>query len=68
MGKGYWILVWDGFGAGLVAINPRLHTAGKDMYGNPQNWWPCDDDTTEEQIAELHGLDDKYENYRIVQF
>lgn len=26
MGEGYAILIWDGWGAGLVRINPRLHT------------------------------------------
>jgi len=66
MGKGYWILVWDEFGAGLVMLNPRMHTEGVDMYGNPCNWWPCDDGTTEEQIAEKHDLNMKYNHYRIV--
>ena len=65
MGKGYFILVWDGWGSGLVRINPRLHTDGTDMYGNPQNWWPCDDTATEAGIADAHELDDLYEYYRV---
>ena len=40
MGEGYWILLWDGWGAGLVMLNPRLHSEGVDIYGNPRNWFP----------------------------
>lgn len=43
MGKGYAILIWDGWGAGLVRINPRLLTEGEDIYGNPNNWFPIMD-------------------------
>lgn len=66
MGKSYWILVWDEFGEGLVLLNPRMHTEGQDMYGNPRNWWPCAEDTTEKQIVDQHDLDMKYSHYRIV--
>ncbi len=56
MGHGYWILLWDGFGAGLVMLNPRLHTEGEDMYGNPRNWWPHDTSETDGEILARHGL------------
>ena len=65
MGKGYWILVWDDFGDGLVLLNARMHSESEDMYGNPRNWWPCDDSTTEEQIAQKHRLD-RYNYYLII--
>ena len=67
MGSGYHILVWGNFGAGLVLLAPGLHTEGKDLYGNPRNWWACSDDTTDDEIAEKHALDAKYgANYRIL--
>jgi hypothetical protein len=40
MGSGYMVLLWDGYGSGLVMINPRFYTKGVDMYGNPRNWFP----------------------------
>ena len=60
-GNGYCILVWDGYGSGLVRINPRLLTKGLDIYDNPKNWWSCREDTTDEEILAkhadaLHGL------------
>lgn len=36
---GYYILVWDDWGAGLVMINPRFLTDGEDHQGNPRNWF-----------------------------
>ena len=66
MGEGYWILVWDEFGAGLVLCNPRMHTEGKDMHGNPRNWWPCDVGTTTDEIVDKHRLDRLYSHYKIV--
>lgn len=59
MGHGYFILLWDGWGAGLVRINPRLYTEGVDMYGNPNNWWPCEEDTIAEEVISKHGLQDE---------
>lgn len=56
MGHGYLILLWDGWGAGLVRINPRLHTEGEDMHGNPKNWWSCEKETTNQEILEKHTL------------
>lgn len=56
MGNGYCILLWDGWGAGCVRINPRLHTDGVDMYGNPKNWWPTDGVEADNDILERHGL------------
>lgn len=61
MGKGYWILVWDGFGCGLNMVNPRLHHESGD------NWWPCDDDATVEEIAARHKLVDLYDsNWKVI--
>jgi hypothetical protein len=64
MGDGYWILVWDDYGSGLVMLNPRLHVEGVDSYGNPQNWWPCDTPPEGADVEQLdaavlarHGLD-----------
>ncbi len=39
MGKGFWVLIWDGWGTGLNMINPRLYT---DDEGN--NWFPYEDE------------------------
>ena len=47
MGKGYWVLVWDGWGSGLNMINPRLLT---DEKGN--NWWSCPAELEGEQVEE----------------
>ena len=58
---GYWILLADGFGAGLVLLNPRLHTEGLDMHGNPRNWWPKRDGDDEKTVLERHGLLDRTE-------
>lgn len=40
MGFGYMILLFDGYGAGLVLINPRFYVEGVDLHGNPRNWFP----------------------------
>ena len=32
---GYWVMVWDGWGAGLVMLNPRMLTDGVDWQGGP---------------------------------
>lgn len=56
MGDGYFILLADGYGAGLVLINARLHTEGLDLYGNPLNWWPLTEKQSEEEILIKHGL------------
>ncbi len=58
MGSGYWILLWDGFGSGLVMINPRLLTDGRDIYQNPNNWFSCNENTKDEEIVDLHQLHD----------
>jgi len=58
MGRGYWILLADGFSAGLVLVNPRLHTEGTDMYGNPRNWWTANENDDDESVIERHGLRD----------
>lgn len=60
MGKGYAILIWDDWGFGLVRINPRLYTRGKDPYGNDNNWFPCDDSTTAKDIDSIHNLSESY--------
>ena len=52
MGDGYHVLIWDGFGVGLVMLNPRLLTVGVDSKGNPRNWWPCPTDMSEDEKAE----------------
>ena len=55
MGKGYWILLADGYGDGLILINPRLHAEGSDTGGNPRNWWP-DGGEDYDAICKRHGL------------
>lgn len=55
-GQGYKILIWDGFGAGLVMINPRIYSEGTDLYGNPTNWWPCSRDMEEDEVLHKHNL------------
>lgn len=49
MGRGYSVLVWDGYRDGLNMINPRLL---HDAKGN--NWWPaalCDTDNEVQAMA-----------------
>ena len=65
MGQGYWILVWDSYGAGLVMVNPRFLSEGTDLYGNPNNWFPCDDRMSDETIIIKHNLG-QYEYFRII--
>ena len=65
MGNGYWILVWDDWGAGLVMVNPRFHSEGLDMYNHPKNWFPCETTTTEEEIIEKHNLM-QYKHFRVM--
>lgn len=56
MGNGYSILIWDGWGAGLVMLNPRFFTSGFDMYGNPCNWFPCEQVPSEDEARRMHNL------------
>lgn len=54
MDKGFAILVWDAWSAGLVRVGARLLDDGtKDMYGNPNNWFPYS------TIEEAHELIDE---------
>lgn len=62
MGSGYWILLAEGFSSGLVLINPKLHTEGIDLYGNPRNWWPKQVGDNEKIVLERHGLIDHMNN------
>ena len=66
MGDGYAILMWDGFGEGLVRINPRLLTKGTDSKGNPRNWWPCDYETPEWEIAAKHKADIGHAMFQVI--
>ncbi|OGO33097.1 MAG: hypothetical protein A2Z03_02195 [Chloroflexi bacterium RBG_16_56_8] len=56
MGNGYWILIADGYGAGLVLLNPRMHVDGVDLYGNPCNWFAGDPQTSDAEILKKHRL------------
>ena len=47
VGQGYWVLVWDAFGAGLNLVNPRLLEQGG------RNWWPCPNTLSEEGRAHV---------------
>ena len=63
MGEGYWILLWDGWGSGLVMLNPRLHTEGVDCYGNPRNWFPHPEGEelpTGHDLRRLHDITSKH--------
>lgn len=65
MGRGYWILIADGFGDGLNLINPRLH---EDSSGN---WWPLkqtpgENEISEAEILERHCLWDKPEFMKVI--
>lgn len=53
---GYRILLWDSWGGGLVMVNPRFLAEGEDLYGNPNNWWSCDEEITDEEIIKKHKL------------
>lgn len=65
MGKGFSILIWDSFGAGLVRVNPRLAVKGLDMYGNPNNWFAYKSDT--EKHALISELVEGAKHYRIIE-
>lgn len=55
MGRGYWVIIADGFGVGLTLINARLLDDG-----TGRNWWPTDDDDDNEVIRrawQAHNLD-----------
>ena len=57
MGNGYFILLWDAWGAGLVMVNPRLYTYGQDCYGNLCNWFPCEGEVpSEAEARRMHNL------------
>ena len=64
MGEGYWILLWDGWGAGLVMLNPRMHSEGLDCYGNPNNWFPHPQEGDEmlngHDLRTKHGITAKH--------
>jgi hypothetical protein len=56
--KGYWILIWDGWGSGLVMLNPRLHSEGVDLDGNPLNWFlaPAGEMPNGHDLRSQHGI------------
>ena len=54
--QGYKILIWDGFGSGLVMINPRIYSEGVDIYDHPKNWWSCSKDMEEDEVLHKHNL------------
>jgi len=58
MGKGYWILIWDGWGAGLVMINPRIYFDGYDMYGYPKNWWALKEGEEQNEAMQFKLLEE----------
>ncbi len=65
MGEGYSVLLWDSYGGGLVMVNARLLSDGGDLYGNPANWFSCDEDMTDVQVIEKHGLKN-FPYYKII--
>lgn len=66
MGKGYYILAWDEWGIGLNMINPRLHTEGIGIDGHRVNWFPTNDNLTEEEIINRHNLKNLYNYFKII--
>lgn len=65
MGKGFAILIWDGYGSGLVRINPRLLAVGVDIYGNPKNWWSYENE--EDRDSKVQELISGMEYYQIIE-
>lgn len=63
MGKGYAILIWDDWGAGLVRINARLYAEGEDLYGNPNNWFSTKYEPTNYEIDQMHSLSAQFGDY-----
>lgn len=63
MSNGYYIMVWDGWSAGLNMINPRLHSVGTDVLGHPKYWVQFDH--TDEEATELYGLD-RFDCWRLI--
>ncbi len=53
---GFMVLVWKGFGDGLVRVNPTLHCVGVDSEGNPRNWWPCAKSDSDDDLLRRVGL------------
>ena len=45
MGRGYWVIIGDGFSIALSLINPRLLSEAN------RNWWPADGGDDNEIIA-----------------
>jgi len=70
MGNGYAILLWDGWGAGLVRLNPRLLVDGVDCYGNPKNWFPCESENpSAQEIVRRHptlSVDDAGQKWTVI--
>lgn len=64
--NGYSILIWDGFGAGLVKLNPRLLSEGLDIYGNPMNWWACSKLFEDDDVIQKHKLNEDENNFSII--
>lgn len=56
MGESYAILLWDGWGGGLTRKNPRLHTDGQGVHGNPRNSWPLKGDDTQTSLLRKRGM------------
>lgn len=65
MGKGFMILVWDSFGSGLVMVNARMLSRGKDIYGNPTNWWSYKSE--EEKESKIKELTEGIENFKVIE-
>jgi len=74
---GYVILIWDGWGCGLVRVKARLLTEGNDMYGNGRNWWPCDHEMAaaleagdrqlaEDLVVQRHNLPVRARHWQVV--
>lgn len=69
MGRGYWILVWDGFGCGLNMIGARMYQEYDPKTMIIWNWWPADLQDDEEIRAyaiERHQLREKYEHFKVI--
>ena len=65
MGKGFWILVWEDWGSGLVMINPKLLEDGTlDIYGNPNNWWSYQ--SNEEKRQKVEELTKGYTHFKVI--
>ena len=65
MGKGFYILAWDGYGVGLNMINPHLVSGGTFGDSSMLNWFPYN--TEEEKTVLIFKFTKGLKYYKIIE-